>query len=98
METPQRITPQLLAVLRVLVDQEDGEQLYGRAVAEKTGLTSGVVTLIFKRLAALGWLSEEWEALDSRTARPRRKYVSLTPQGREASQRVLVARTATRGK
>lgn len=68
---------------------------YGFDIMDLTGLPSGTVYPILRRLEAHGMVSSEWEKQDPRAeARPRRRYYDLTAAGREslaAAHRKLVS-------
>jgi DNA-binding PadR family transcriptional regulator len=59
---------------------------HGFDVLDATGLESGTVYPILRRLEAEGWVRSRWEAVrDARDAgRPPRRYYELTGAGAEA--------------
>lgn len=69
-------------VLHVLL----GGETYGLRICESTGLQSGSVSPILRRLTEAGWLTSRWEDIDpTERGRPRRNYHSLTAEGREVA-------------
>lgn len=66
---------------------------YARQVGKDTGLPSGTVAPILRRLETLGWLTAEWEDTTPREAgRPRRRYYQLAGNGIDEARRALTAR------
>lgn len=70
-----------LLVLRELLAAKPDER-YGLEITRATGVASGTLYPILKRLTAAGWLSDRAEHIDpaAEGRRPRR-YYQLTPQG-----------------
>jgi PadR family transcriptional regulator, regulatory protein PadR len=84
-----QMTVQTQAVLRVLLDDPQGEH-YGLEVAKAAGLASGSLYPILARLEQAGWVNSAWEEIDERAAgRRRRRYYSLTPDGTVWAQQAL---------
>jgi hypothetical protein len=69
-----RLTTQTISVLRaVMTHRASGAS--GAVIAKETGLASGSLYPILKRLEDAGWLSSEWEKGDpSELGRPRRRF------------------------
>lgn len=89
MESPGRISLQLLKVLHVLVSDPSGEH-YGLEIARASGLASGTIYPILVRLEQAGWLSSAWEDIDQAAeGRRRRRYYRLTPGGLSAAHDLL---------
>ena len=65
---------------------------YGFEIMEATGLASGTVYPILRRLARLRYIEARWEdeRVATREGRPRRRYYVITPRSRDA---LLRART-----
>lgn len=82
MPAQPRLTYNTALVLLAL----DGGHRYGFEIMELTGLPSGTVYPILRRLEAAGWLASDWEEDDEARAqgRPRRRYYVLAAPGREA--------------
>jgi PadR family transcriptional regulator, regulatory protein PadR len=89
MATKLRITIQVQAVLKVLLDEPFGEH-YGLEVAREAGLLSGSVYPILARLEQAGWVSSAWEDIDpvAEGRRPRR-YYRLTGEGIKGARAAL---------
>jgi DNA-binding PadR family transcriptional regulator len=80
-----RITLPLLRILQQFL-ADPTHPRYGLDIVRDTGLKSGTVYPILKRLTSIGWLEAIWEDIDpSESHRPRRRYYSLTPAGRLAA-------------
>jgi len=57
-----------------------GGPIYQRQVCDLTGLASGSVATIMRRLETFGWLEGEWEDVDQRAVgRRRRHYYRMAP-------------------
>lgn len=84
-----QITMQTLKVLSALLDDPAGRH-YGLEVAKATGLASGTIYPILRRLEGHRWLEGAWEDIDpvAEGRRPRR-YYTLTPLGEHAARREL---------
>lgn len=73
-------------VLRVLLATT--EPSWGLAIVTSTGRPSGTVYPILARLETAGWLRSEWEDA-APSDRPRRRYYSLTDDGRTEAHALL---------
>ena len=97
---PFKLTIATRMVLGVLIADPDRET-YGLELVRTTGLPSGTIHPILKRLTAAGYLRSRIEDVDPTAAgRPARRYVQLAParveQVREAiARRGLVPQFAT---
>lgn len=80
--TPTRI------VLQAFLDAPTDET-YGFELAEVTGLASGTIYPILRRLEEDGLIADRWEEVEAGGQRRRRRYYHLTAEGRR------VARTVT---
>jgi DNA-binding PadR family transcriptional regulator len=69
------MTPQTKDVLRLLMRYYPSD-VYGRRVANETGLATGTVSLILDRLQRRGWLRNE-----SEQDHPQRRYYGFTELG-----------------
>ncbi|MEH7905446.1 MULTISPECIES: PadR family transcriptional regulator [Rhizobium] len=76
-----RLTTQTISVLQaVMAHRVSGAS--GAVIAKETGLASGSLYPILKRLEDAGWLSSEWEKGDpSELGRPRRRFYNVTGMG-----------------
>ncbi len=82
MEPLTRLTPATGDVLSVLL--ADPAPVWGLAVVKASNRPAGSVYPILERLERLGWVSSEWDTDDARTG-PRRRYYTLTADGRVAA-------------
>jgi PadR family transcriptional regulator, regulatory protein PadR len=58
------------------------EETYGYALSKATGLPSGVIYPILRRLVEDGLLAARWESVDGRDEARRRRFYRLTGEGR----------------
>jgi PadR family transcriptional regulator PadR len=65
------------------------EETYGFELAQATGLPSGTIYPILRRLEGEGFIKSQWREVEARGQRRRRRYYELTGEGRR------VARAAT---
>jgi DNA-binding PadR family transcriptional regulator len=81
MASKPRMTPQTKDVLRLLMQYYPSD-VYGRRVANETGLATGTVSLILDRLQRRGWL-RDWSEQDAAQdlQRPQRRYYGFTELG-----------------
>ncbi len=89
------MTTPVKLVLRAFHDADEaGEPLWGKLVMARTGLGSGSVYPILRRLEGAGWISGEWEAaVTPGQGRPRRRFLCLTDAGRaEIRARALLGK------
>jgi DNA-binding PadR family transcriptional regulator len=82
-------------VLQALLDGRH----HGFDIMEATGLASGTVYPILRRLDAEGLVRSRWEdaALAHRELRPPRRYYELTSGGRSSVREALARFRETRG-
>jgi len=78
-------------VFQALLDAPSHET-YGFELAELTGLASGTIYPILRRLEEEGLLTTRWDTVQTDAQRRRRRYYELTGEGR----RVANAETAAR--
>ena len=72
--------PTLMVISALLA--EPGREMYGMEIMRATGLMSGTIFPIFRRLEDNGWVTSRWEVLDPvRAGRRPRHYYQLTPAG-----------------
>jgi PadR family transcriptional regulator PadR len=83
-----RWTPQTAVVVAQLMAKD---RQWGRLLAEATGLKTGTVHPILMRLEEEGMAVSEWEA-DAPQGRPRRRYYTMTADGRLWAAEQLMAR------
>jgi DNA-binding PadR family transcriptional regulator len=78
-----------LRVLRVFMESPANDH-YGLDLMRATGLSSGTLYPILKRLEKDGLVVGQWEEVDaSEVGRPRRKLYRLTPDGVVAARNDL---------
>jgi PadR family transcriptional regulator, regulatory protein PadR len=87
-----RMTLQTLAILKVLLS-DLSSQHYGLEIAHAAGLPSGTLYPILARLERAGWVTSEWEQLDSTNLSGRgrhpRRYYRISPKGAERAREEL---------
>lgn len=59
-------------------------QHWGYELSRRSGVRSGVLYPILTRMLSHGWLTDGWESEESAHGRPRRRYYTLTDEGRVA--------------
>ena len=91
-----RLTPQTIAVLRVLLETPSTPH-YGLDIARQAGLKTGTVHPILTRLQQAGWIDASWEAPTDHedTGRPRRRYYRFTSDGAETARQAVAEATST---
>lgn len=62
------------------------DETYGFELAEATGLPSGSIYPILRRLEDEGFIRGRWAKVDAGRQRRRRRYYVLTGEGRRAAQ------------
>jgi len=60
-------------------------ETYGFELAEATGLPSGTIYPILRRLEGAGLIQSRWEEVNTGSQRRRRRYYALTAEGRRAA-------------
>lgn len=81
-----RLTAATVAVLRALLENPTKE-MYGLQVCTAAGLPTGTVHPILARLERIGWLTSDWENVDTHVeGRPRRRYYRLSESGAMRAQ------------
>jgi PadR family transcriptional regulator len=89
----ERVTPQLLAVLAVLLSAFRGdEELHGYEVKKRARITGPSTYRILDRLQDQHLVDSRWEVLRPDEARPRRRYYILNPAGAALARTVLAER------
>ncbi|WP_433264554.1 PadR family transcriptional regulator [Actinosynnema sp. CS-041913] len=97
--TRPRMTPQTVAVLRVLLE-DPATPRYGLDIARRTGLKTGTLHPILNRLRQAGLIESFWEDPGDHEdqGRPRRRYYRFTGHGATlAHQAVMRAEATTTG-
>jgi PadR family transcriptional regulator, regulatory protein PadR len=90
MERPQRVTLNMLKILRLLLENPDVER-YGLELGKAAGVAGNGLYPVLMRLENSGVLTSTWEdtATASEAGRPRRRLYRLTPDGVEYARDVL---------
>ncbi len=87
----ERVTPQMLRLLEVLVCDPNAEQ-WGLALAKAAGIHSPTIYRSLARLEAARWVTSSSEEIDpAQEGRPRRRLYRLTPDGVREATRVLAS-------
>jgi len=94
----ERVTPQMLRLLQVLVNDPDAEW-WGLALAETAGVRSPTVYRSLARLEAAEWVRSRSEDVQvaSDEGRPRRRLYRLTPNGAREATALLAEQRAKAG-
>jgi PadR family transcriptional regulator PadR len=89
-EKPQ-MTMATLKVFKALAS-DPSKGRYGLELCKETGLPSGTIYPILRRLERGGWVTSEWESIDPSTAgRPRRRLYLINPECLERIRYELAA-------
>jgi len=91
---PQRITNQLVAVLKALLD-DTGRERYGLELMASTGLSSGTLYPILHRLVEDGWLVRTRDAPSDAGGTGRRLY-KLSGVGQSVAEDIIASRSGRR--
>jgi PadR family transcriptional regulator, regulatory protein PadR len=85
-----RLTPQTIAVLRILLATPTTPR-YGLEIAREAGLKTGTLHPILARLQHAGWIESFWEtpADHEDQGRPRRRYYRFTGDGAQTARRAI---------
>lgn len=85
----------ILDVLDVLMSAPPDDPVWGLKLCEQTGHGSGTIYPALDRLLQAGWIEDRWEE-PTPADRPRRRYYSVSADGRAAYQEAVAARAARR--
>ena len=84
-----RLTHHTKLVLTVLLDAPTSES-YGFELARASGLPSGTIYPILRRLEDEGWLASRWELISQeQEGRRRRRYYRLTGDGAHSARKAI---------
>lgn len=83
-------TKSLLAVLQALLDRPYAEH-WGYDLQRQTGIRSGILYPILRRLLEAGWVVDGWEEPESVEGRPPRRYYTLSEQGAVLARAMLAS-------
>lgn len=88
-----RLSRQLLEILAVMIEGRE-DDLHGRLIGKRAGVSSGTLFPILARLESAGWISSREEDGDpADLGRPRQRIYKLTGLG-ETAAREEIARLA----
>ncbi|RSN52641.1 PadR family transcriptional regulator [Amycolatopsis sp. WAC 04182] len=85
-----RVTHALVQVAVAIMANPDDRQ-WGYALSRQSGVRSGVMYPILRRMLEEGWVKDGWESADEATKRRPRRYYLLTDRGRQALGALLVS-------
>ena len=85
----------ILDVLDVLMNAPDDDPVRGLKLCEHTGHGTGTIYPALDRLLQAGWIEDRWEE-PTPADRPRRRYYTVTADGRAAYHEAVTARSARR--
>lgn len=84
-----RLTTALVLVASALQDAS-GQRVWGYQICLSTGLPSGVLYPLLRRMLERGWVNDGWEVLNpAMERRPRRRYYVLTNRGEQELTAIL---------
>lgn len=84
-----RKTHSLIKVVDALLQEPTGKH-WGYELSRRTGIRSGVLYPILRRMLEQGWLKDGWEEpSEISTKRPPRRYYELTGEGERCMREVL---------
>ena len=72
-----------MQVAMVMLEDPYGQH-WGYELSRRSGVRSGVLYPILTRMSSQGWVGDGWESEDSARGRPKRRYYTLTDDGRAA--------------
>lgn len=84
-----RVTHHTKLVLSVLLDAP-AKETYGFELSRASGLPSGTIYPILRRLEDEGWLASRWEDISQeQESRRRRRYYRLTGDGARSARKAI---------
>jgi PadR family transcriptional regulator PadR len=90
-----RVTMVILDILDVLMNAPLDDPAWGLKLCEQTGHGTGTIYPALDRLLQAGWIEDKWEE-PAPEDRPRRRYYTVTAEGRAAYHEAVAARSARR--
>ena len=85
----------IMDVLDVLMNAPPDDQAWGLKLCEQTGHGTGTIYPALDRLLQAGWIEDRWEE-PTPADRPRRRYYTVTADGRAAYHEAVATRAARR--
>ncbi len=92
---PVRVSMVVLDILDAIDSAPPDDPAWGLRLCEETGYGTGTVYPALDKLLRAGWITDRWEEPQP-ADRPRRRFYSLTGDGRTAWREALAAREARR--
>jgi PadR family transcriptional regulator len=93
--SPIRVSMVVLDILNAIESAPPDAPPWGLRLCEQTGHGTGTIWPALSKLLGAGWITDRWEEPQP-PDRPRRRYYSLTDDGRAAYREALAAREARR--
>jgi DNA-binding PadR family transcriptional regulator len=90
-----RMTMVTMDVLDVLMNAPPDAPVWGLRLCEQTGHGTGTIYPALDRMLQAHWIEDRWEEPPP-TDRPRRRYYTVTAEGRAAYHEAHAARSARR--
>ena len=88
MSARPRMTMVVLDILDAMISAPPDDPTWGLKLCEDTGYGTGTVFPALKRMLEAGWITDRWEE-PAPADRPRRRYYSITGDGRGAYEQVV---------
>ena len=85
-----RRTHATISVIAALMDDPMGKH-WGYELGKRSGVRSGVLYPILRRMFEEGWLDDGWEEAHELNGRPPRRYYEITGAGAEHFRNELAA-------
>jgi PadR family transcriptional regulator PadR len=93
--TKIRLTAVIMDVLDVLTSSPPDNPAWGLRLCELTGYGTGTIYPALDRMLQAHWIEDRWEEPPPED-RPRRRYYTITADGRAAYHEAIAARSARR--
>jgi DNA-binding PadR family transcriptional regulator len=90
-----RVTMVILDILDVLMNASPDHPVWGLKLCEQTGHGTGTIYPALDRMLQAHWIEDRWEEPPP-ADRPRRRYYTVTSDGRTAYHEAVAARSARR--
>jgi PadR family transcriptional regulator PadR len=90
-----RVSMVVLDILDAIAATPADDPAWGLRLCNQTGYSTGTVYPALDKLLKAQWITDRWEEPQP-ADRPRRRYYSLTDDGRAAYRQALAARQARR--
>lgn len=90
-----RVTMVILDILDVVMNASPDDPVWGLKLCEQTGHGTGTIYPALDRLLQAGWIEDKWEEPVPED-RPRRRYYTISADGRAAYTQAVADRAARR--